>query len=189
MTVLEADAAWERMWAPYSADVYERVLEQIARDDIVLDIGAGDLRLSRQMAGRALQVWAIEQRQELVAKEIPGLPQNCVVIRGDARTVAFPAEITVAVLLMRHCRHVALYWDKLLQTACGRLITNARWRLGVEIIDLNAPRIPFRSLGIGWFACRCGHHGFVPGPASALTGEVAERIWEVFDCPMCFSTR
>jgi hypothetical protein len=63
---------------------------------------------------------------------------NLVVIHGDARYVAFPNGITTAVLLMRHCTHFDLYVKKLQAVGCRTLITNARWRSGVEVIDLHA---------------------------------------------------
>ena len=38
---------WELHWAPYDPATYQMVLEQLLPDDVVLDIGAGDLRLAR----------------------------------------------------------------------------------------------------------------------------------------------
>ncbi len=45
-----SEAAWEAMWAPYDEATYGAALAQIAADDVVLDIGAGDLRLARRAA-------------------------------------------------------------------------------------------------------------------------------------------
>ena len=54
------DAAWEAMHAPYDQPTYQAVLDQLSEEDVVLDIGAGDLRLARQMAKIARKVYAVE---------------------------------------------------------------------------------------------------------------------------------
>ena len=50
-----SEATWEAMFAPYDQPTYQAVLDQIQPHDIILDIGAGDLRLARQMAQIARQ--------------------------------------------------------------------------------------------------------------------------------------
>lgn len=177
--------AWEWMWAPYDASIYQLVLDQIDVEDIILEIGAGDLRLSRQMAERVKKVYALEQNQALLERSSRALPANIQVITGDARTIPFPKEITTAVLLMRHCRHFSLYFEKLQASDCQRLITNARWGMNVETINLRGSRRPYQSLEMGWYACRCGNCGFKPGPAEALSEAIAEHAWEVDSCPLC----
>jgi hypothetical protein len=47
---------WEALWAPYDEPTYQLVLDYVRPDDVVLDIGAGDLRLTRQVAGTG---WAV----------------------------------------------------------------------------------------------------------------------------------
>ena len=47
---LQNDYAWEMMWSPYDPSTYQSVLDKIKDTDVVLEIGAGDLRLSRLMA-------------------------------------------------------------------------------------------------------------------------------------------
>lgn len=178
-------AAWESLWAPYDAGTYEAVLRQIGPEDIVLDIGAGDLRLTREMAARADHVYALEQQASLVAPQLNTLPANVSVTTGDARRLRFPKRVTVAVLLMRHCRHFALYWQKLEATNCHTFITNARWGMGVETIQLKQSRRPFAAVEMGWYACRCGTAGFKPGPPAALTAGVEAQTHEVASCPQC----
>jgi hypothetical protein len=175
--------AWEEQWAPYDEATYEFVLSQVRGEDVVLDIGAGDLRLARRMVQRVQKVCALEIQSALVKNVL--LPVNLEVIYADARTVPFPAEITVAVLLMRHCTHFAHYWDKLTAVGCQFLITNARWRVGVERIDLNAIRRPFSQATMGWFACCCGATGFVEGPPEELTLRELNTLQEVRSCPKC----
>lgn len=176
---------WEGMWAPYDAPTYELVLEQIKANDIVLEIGAGDLRLSRQIAARARLVYALEINQPLLERSNSALPANMRTIVGDARSVPFPEHITTAVLLMRHCTHFALYFDKLQAGSCRKLITNARWGMNVETIDLNVSRRSYQELKIGWYACRCGNRGFKSGAPQALTETIAGLVWELDSCPDC----
>jgi hypothetical protein len=177
--------AWEWMWAPYDTSTYQFVIDQLKVNDIVLEIGAGDLRLSRQMAARTKWVYALEHNRSLFERSSRQLPGNLEIIAGDARTLPFPEDVTTAVLLMRHCTHFALYFDKLLSISCQRLITNARWGMNVETINMNRSRRPFQSLKIGWYACRCGNRGFKPGPAQTLTEAIVNQVWEVTNCPLC----
>jgi hypothetical protein len=181
--MIGTDAAWERMWAPYDEESYQHVLRLIPPGAAVLEIGAGDLRLARRIAGRARIVYAIEIQAPLLAG-IP-VPDNLRVLVGDARSLPFPGSLDVAVLLMRHCTHFALYREKLAAVGCRRLITNARWRMGVESIDLTCPARPFNTLALGWYACRCGATGFKAGPLEQLTGLVMETVNEVDQCPEC----
>ena len=51
---------WEAMWAPYDQPPTKRCWSCSSPRDVVLDIGAGDLRLSRQMAAVARKVYAVE---------------------------------------------------------------------------------------------------------------------------------
>ncbi|MCA9970816.1 MAG: methyltransferase domain-containing protein [Anaerolineales bacterium] len=180
---LAAAADWERRWAPYDAPTYALVLQALRPDDVVLEIGAGDLRLARQMAARVRRVVAVEINPALLPP--PPYAGNLQVVCADARQLAVPAGVTTAVLLMRHCRHVALYWQKLAAAGCRRLITNARWGFGVECIDLQAPLRPFTAVSLGWYACRCGAAGFVPGPPEQLTPAIEARVHQVVSCPAC----
>ena len=185
MTSLTPLEQWEQMWAPYDAGTYELVLAQIEPDDIVLEIGAGDLRLARQLAARAKWVYALELNATLIGQSVDNLPANCQVLLGDARALDFPEQITTAVLLMRHCTHFAHYYNRLSAGSCQRLITNARWGMGIETISLRCTRIPYQELDMGWYACRCGRTGFKPGPPEWLTIQAEEHIWELDSCPTC----
>ena len=184
-----SEAAWEAMWAPYDEATYRAVLNQIAADDVILDIGAGDLRLARQAARVCRRVYAIEIQKELLElatrDEDNTSVDNLTVLHGDARHLPFPRDVKTGVLLMRHCAHFRLYADKLKAAGADRLITNARWRLGVEVMALQTERIPYRQLGMGWYACWCGATGFKPGPVEELTLEASEIVHEIIDCPKC----
>lgn len=175
---------WEGRFSPYDADTYALVLETIQDYDIVLDIGAGDLRLALQMAARARRVYAVEVNPLLVGAALGeiglDLPRNLHVICANALDVPVPPHVTVAVLLMRHCQHFAAYFDRLQAVGCQRLITNGRWKSGLEVIDLAAVRVPFPQVEEGWFACKCGAVGYV-GRGHRPEGFAVE----VLDCPSC----
>ena len=182
-----SEAAWEAMWAPYDEATYRTVLNQIAADDVVLDIGAGDLRLARRAAWVCRRVYAIEIQKELLelaARDEDNAPaENLIVLHGDARHLPFPRDVRTGILLMRHCAHFRLYADKLKAAGADRLITNARWRLGVETMALQAERLSYRRLKMGWYACWCGAAGFKPGPVEQLALEVDDTVQETSDCP------
>jgi hypothetical protein len=88
-------------------------------------------------------------------------------------------------LLMRHCTHYPLYVHKLRQVGCRRLITNARWRMGVELTLLDTPRSAYSDSDLGWYACECGTVGFKPGPIDKITPQFDEIVHEVLNCPNC----
>jgi len=179
---------WECLWAPYDPPTYQAVLEQIHPDDVVLDIGAGDLRLGRQIAGIVRKVYCVETNPGILnqgLKTDKPLPDNLIALCADARTLEFPSGITIGILLMRHCAHFKQYANKLKEINCQRLVTNARWHMNIENIDLLAPRVKFEEVNIGWYACWCGAVGFKSGPVELLTPETDAIIHEVINCPAC----
>ena len=131
---------WEAAFAPYDEGAYRAVLAQIAPHDVVLDIGAGDLRLTKRVAAMARRVYAIERDPVVLARSDRGSwPPNLIVICADALATSFPTDVTTAILLMRHCtrEHFAAYLQRLSALRrCQRLITNARWKMDVEVIDV-----------------------------------------------------
>jgi predicted RNA methylase len=153
---------------------------------VVLDIGAGDLRLTRQVAAVARRVYAIERDPAVLARS-DRWPANLIVICTDALTTAFPSDVTTAILLMRHCtrEHFAAYLQRLgALPRCRRLITNARWKMGVEVIDLRAGEA-YDPERVGWYACRCGSIGFTLGDPSAITPQALAEVVDVISCPQC----
>jgi len=182
------DAAWEAIHAHYDQPTYQAVLDQLSSKDIVLEIGAGDLRLARQMVQIARRVYAFEinalvlEQSDTVREP---LPANLTPICADARLMSFPADITVGVLLMRHCTCFRLYFDKLRSAGATRLITNSRWRMGVEVVDLVSQRISYAEAGMGWYSCLCGGTGFKEGPVEHWSFEMDRIVNEVSSCPQC----
>jgi hypothetical protein len=183
-----SSAAWEAMFAPYDQPSYQAVLDLLKPDDVVLDIGAGDLRLSRQMARITRRVYALEINASVLEtghhSDDP-LPGNLIPICADARAMEFPPGITAGVLMMRHSTHFRLYAGKLRAAGASRLITNARWRMSVESVDLLAERVSFDAAGMGWYACLCGAAGFKQGPAQEWSIEMDRITNEVSNCPQC----
>jgi SAM-dependent methyltransferase len=184
---------WEYLWSPYDESTYQTVLAEIRPDDIVLEIGAGDLRLAYRIAKIAHRVYAIELHADILEqgrKTVQGFnnfdkeAEKLITVCGDARLWPFPADITCAVLLMRHCTHFQLYAKKLKSIGCSRIITNARWRMGVEVINLFEPRERYQEVWSGWYACSCGATGFKLGLDEHM-GDNYEQIHEVVDCPAC----
>ena len=184
MNITLSDSAWEAIHAPYDQLTYRAVLNQLGPQDVILDIGAGDLRLSRQMAQIVRRVYAVEMN-ECVLRQHDPLPANLTSICADARTLDFPSDVTTAVLLMRHCTCFGLYAKKLQKAGAARLITNARWRMSVEVIDLLAERLPLAEAGMGWYACICGGTGFKEGPVEHWSFEMDRITNEVSSCPQC----
>lgn len=189
VTLPETNVDWEAMWAPYDEATYRSVLEQIRSGDIVLDIGAGDLRLARRMVEKCRKVYAIEIQEELLNLSSLAVddrnPGELIILLGDARQAQFPQDVTVGVLLMRHCSHFQHYADKLKKAGAERLITNARWRMGIEVVQLQTERMLIGEVNLGWYACWCGEVGFKPGPVENLTQSGINVINEVVHCPYC----
>lgn len=179
---------WEAVFAPYDEETYRDVLAHITPHDVVLDIGAGDLRLARRVASVARRVYAIERNPAVLARaDRSSWPANLIAICGDALTTSLPSDVTTAVLLMRHCtrEHFAVYLQRLSTLhRCRRLITNARWKMDVEVIDLRSGGVydPNRA---GWYACRCGSIGFTPGDPTAMTPQILAEVSDVVSCPQC----
>lgn len=185
MSLSLAPINWESLWAPYDQPTYDWVLTRLEPADVILDIGAGDLRLARQIAHIVRHVYAIEIDPALNLYNRINLPANLTLIEGDALSLEFPPDITCGVLLMRHCTHFREYAEKLSRAGARRLFTNARWGMGVECVDLTAPPLAYAQLPSGWYACWCGSTGFKPGPVEQLTVASLELDHQVSDCPAC----
>jgi hypothetical protein len=178
---------WEAIWAPYDEETYRFVVERIYPFDVVVDIGAGDLRLSSRVANIASWVYAIERNPEVLARaDRYGQPENLVAVCTDAHHWPMPNDVTVGVLLMRHCtpEHFADYVARLKAMGCRRLITNARWKMGVEGFEFRSA-VAYGPQRVGWYACQCGATGFTPGDPQQVTDQVLNIVVEVVSCPHC----
>lgn len=180
------------MHATYDQSTYQAVLDQVHSNDIILDIGAGDLRLARQIARIVRKVYAVETNAQVLERAYRSpdpLPANLIPIRADARSWDFPVDLTAGVLLMRHCTCFRLYLEKLQLAGAARLITNARWHMAVEVVDLEIRRTSYVEAPMGWYACVCGGTGFKEGPAEDWSVEMDSLTNEVSNCPRCVRAR
>lgn len=180
---------WEKMWAPYDLPTYEEVLQFVQPGDVVLEIGAGDLRLALLAAKIARKVIAIEIQESILEKRLAklsaSLPANLEIVAGDALDWPFPKDITKGILMMRHCTHYKEYVEKLKAIGAVGLITNARWRMGVEYVALEEPGWNYEDLEIGWYSCACGAVGFKEGPPEMLMDTVNQLVFETNNCLKC----
>lgn len=179
---------WEARWAPYDQATYDAALAFLEPDDVVLDLGAGDLRFARWAAGRVRRVFAIERNRKLLGSRTPEEPANLIVICADALAWPIPEGITAGVLLMRHCLHYRDFAARLRAAGCRRLITNARWGMDVECVSL-APQTPYWAAPPGWYACSCGAVGFKTAPPQEIFPEALATSLSVEDCPDCLPAR
>ncbi len=115
---------WEGWFHPYDSEVHQTVAQHVLAQDVVLEIGAGDLRLALRLSQRAQRVYAVEVNSGLLQwamQEIgPELPHNLHVICANALYAPIPRDVTVAVLLMRHCQHFGTYFDRLQAAGSAR---------------------------------------------------------------------
>jgi len=180
-------ATWEAWYAPYDRQTYAFVLERLRPDDVVLDIGAGDFRLALAAARKVRKVYAVEVHPVLVASFLrrigAALPPNLLVICANALDFPFPSDVTAGVLLVRHTERFAVFFERLRALGARTLFTNARWRMGVEAIDLQAPRVSIDMAPPGWYACACGAVGFKEPDSWDVS--LTEQVHEVADCPRC----
>jgi len=125
---------WEASWAMYDEATYRDVLAHICINDIVYEIGAGIC--AWRSAWRQLQKCSRSRDSKVLAGSGHWLqrctPSKPAHLSWDARAMPAPSGTTVGVLLMRHCTHFQLYAQKLKEAGAQALITNARWKLGVE---------------------------------------------------------
>jgi hypothetical protein len=181
-------ANWEAAFAPYDEATYQFVVERVTPQDVVLDIGAGDLRLARRLAEIAQHVYAVEQNAAVLRRSDQlKWPDRLSVINEDALMWQYPPDVTVAVLLMRHCtrEHFAQIMQRLTtKTQCRRLLTNARWKMNVEEMQIRSGG-PYDPNRVGWYACRCGAVGFTPGDPQVITPQLLADVSEVVSCPVC----
>jgi hypothetical protein len=179
---------WEAAFAPYGDETYQFVVERITPQDVVLDIGAGDLRLARRLATFAQHVYAVEKNAAVLPQpDQLSWPDRLSIIHEDALTWKYPADVTVAVLLMRHCtrEHFSQIVQRLTtETQCQRLLTNARWKMNVEEVQIRSGEA-YDPDRVGWYACRCGAVGFTPGDPQTITARLLADVSEVVSCPAC----
>jgi len=85
---------------------YEIVLSRICKDDVVLDIGAGNLALDIILAERCKKVYAVECNPFIISEALKtigyDLPRNLIVICANGLDVPIPPDVNTLVMLLRH---------------------------------------------------------------------------------------
>jgi len=88
---------------------YEAVLDALHPDDVVYDVGAGDLRFDLLMALKVKRVYAVEVNPTIIGPALAIIgyhkPSNLIPICGNGFTLPVPDDVTVIVNLMIHRKH------------------------------------------------------------------------------------
>jgi SAM-dependent methyltransferase len=99
---------WEAFCVP-EINHYEAILKMVTADDVVFDVGAGDLRLDLMLAEKVKRVYAVEVNPRIIASALQvinyDMPGNLMAICGDAFRLALPDDVTLVICLMIHRRH------------------------------------------------------------------------------------
>jgi len=90
------------MYVPQKEN-YKDALSKLKKDDVLIDMGAGDLRFALMASERCKKVYAVEMCPKTVgdALNIIGyaLPRNLIVICADWRYVQVPSDVTIVINL------------------------------------------------------------------------------------------
>lgn len=88
---------------------YSDCLSKLSPDDVVFDVGAGDLRFDLMMAEKVKKVYAVEIDPVVLASALKiigfDMPVNLTVICGNAFEMELPRDVTVITCLMIHRKH------------------------------------------------------------------------------------
>jgi len=99
---------WEISFCPEKW-FYDDVLNLLTPDDVVFDVGAGDLRFALLASQKVRKVYAVEINPEILsyALKIIGfdMPTNIIAICANAWELELPSDVTTIVCLMIHRQH------------------------------------------------------------------------------------
>jgi len=99
---------WECFFVP-ERWFYSDVLRLLRPDDVVFDVGAGDLRFDLLMARKVKKVYAVEINPVILGRALKtigyDLPRNVIAICGNAFEMELPSDVTVITCLMIHREH------------------------------------------------------------------------------------
>lgn len=99
---------WEFWFVPEDW-YYEKVLDLLSPEDVVFDVGAGDLRFALLASQKVKKVYAVEVNPLILgyALNIIGLdlPTNLIVICANAWKLELPSDVTAITCLMIHRQH------------------------------------------------------------------------------------
>lgn len=99
---------WEAFFVP-EVFYYDDVLKSLKPNDVVFDVGAGDLRFDLMLSEKVSKVYAVEVNPTILADALKiigyDLPNNLIVICGNAFRMELPSDVTVVTCLMIHRNH------------------------------------------------------------------------------------
>lgn len=99
---------WEIFFMPEEYN-YESCMTQLSKDDVVFDVGAGDLRFDLMVAEKVKKVYAVEIDPVVLASALRiigfDMPVNLIVICGNAFEMELPKDVTAVTCLMIHRKH------------------------------------------------------------------------------------
>lgn len=103
------------MYIPHTKN-YKPMLERLSVNDVVCDMGAGDLRFALMAAEKVKKIYAVEFNPETLgaALSIIGYskPRHLVAICCDWRRFAIPADVTVVTCMVNSAKIPVEEWTK-----------------------------------------------------------------------------
>lgn len=99
----------EEYWFCPEEFYYSKVMKLVNENDIIFDIGAGDLRFDLKLSQKVKKVYAIEINPLIIAEPLKiiglSLPKNLVVIIGNGFEMPIPNDTTTILSLMIKRKH------------------------------------------------------------------------------------
>ena len=99
---------WECFFVP-EENFYLEALDKVSEDDVIFDVGAGDLRFDLLLSPIVKKVYAVEINPEILGKALKiigfDIPKNLIAIRGNAFEFDLPRDVTKVICLMIHRKH------------------------------------------------------------------------------------
>lgn len=106
--IKEGMKGWECFFVPEDF-FYSAVLKLVKSNDVIFDVGAGDLRFDLILSEKVKKIYAVEINPNILARAMRiidlDMPKNLIVIRGNAFEFALPPDVTLVLCLMMHNQH------------------------------------------------------------------------------------
>lgn len=99
---------WECFFVPEEM-FYDNILKKVNKDDVIFDIGAGDLRFDLMLSEKVKKVYAVEINPTILASALKiiglDLPKNLIPICTNAFEMEIPSDVNLIISLMMHRQH------------------------------------------------------------------------------------
>ncbi|MFO7966382.1 MAG: class I SAM-dependent methyltransferase [Archaeoglobaceae archaeon] len=86
------------LYIPHEGN-YKEMVSRLSEDDVLCDMGAGDLRFALIASTVCKKVYAVEMSPKLISKSLAlmdyELPDNVIVICADWRQILVPEDVTI----------------------------------------------------------------------------------------------